>query len=127
MPKLKKYSSKDLTNHLRSLAAEAETVLDDGTCLTKGEALAHLLWKKALGYTVTDKTDEGVVVDKVVEPATWAIQLVYERLEGKAPQAITEDENRLKVAERVSDLSKARLNALAPKAAAGPPAFKRDE
>lgn len=128
----KKYNTKDLSNHLRELAAEAETILDDGTCLTKGEVLARLLWAKAIGSKSTKLNDEGKEIEVVNPPERWAAELVFDRLEGRVPQAITEDETRIKVADRVSDLNKNRLNAIAEKVVASkpssppPPTFKRN-
>jgi hypothetical protein len=121
MGKPKRYSSKELTNHLREMAAEAHDMMDDGSVLTRGEALALLLWRKALGYTEKRVDDEGTETEVYHEPASWAIQLVYERMEGRTPQAITEDEQRIKAADRVRDLAKSRLNSLAQKATAVAP------
>lgn len=123
-----KYNSKELTNHLRTLAAEAHTIADDGTFVTKGEALADLLWQKALGYEEKTLDDEGN--EKIVkhDPAAWAIQLVYDRMEGKTPQAVTEDDTRIKAAEAVREMAKNRINDLAAKHAPvkpGPPSLKK--
>lgn len=128
----KKYNTKQLSNHLRELAAEAETILDDGTCLTKGEVLAELVFKKALGYVEVSLDDEGKETKTVFPPERWALELIFDRLEGKVPQAITDDDTKMKVADRVSELNKNRLNSLAEKAVAGakppgPPTFKRDD
>ena len=133
MGKKDRYNTKRLSSHLRELAAEAETILDDGTCLTKGEVLARLLWSKAIGSKETKLTDEGKEEVIVHPPERWAAELVFDRLEGRVPQAITEDESRVKVAERVSDLNKNRLNSMTKRAVAAgpssppPPTFKRPE
>jgi hypothetical protein len=121
MGKPKRYNTKDLTNHLRQLAAEAHDWSEDDGVITRGEALARLLWRKALGYTETKINDEGAEVEVVHEPAAWAMQMVYERMEGKTPQAITEDEARITAAERVRELAASRLNSLAKKATAENP------
>jgi len=128
MKKPKRYNTKQLSNHLRELAAEAETVLDDGTCLTKGEVLARLLFAKAIGSTDEVTDDEGNRKTVVNPPERWAAELVFDRLEGRVPQAITEDETRLKVADRVTELNKNRINALSKKVTVtpAPPTFKRD-
>lgn len=131
----KKYNTKQLTNHLRELAAEAETVLDDGTCLTKGEVFARLLFEKAIGSTKTVINDEGKEEVHVIPLERWAAELVFDRLEGRVPQAITEDETRTKVADRVSEMNKNRINQMAKASAAAstepssspPPTFKREE
>lgn len=116
-----KYSSRQLTDHLRELAAEAETIVasgeDEGRVVTKGEALARLLWRKALGYSETDpKTAET----KVHQPEAWAMQLIWDRMEGRAPQAITDEKAGLTAADKVHDLAKLRLNSAAQTAAAVP-------
>lgn len=102
------YNSKQLTQHLRELAAEIETIDDEGATITKGEALAKMLWKKALGYT--EIGSEGV--ETFIKPASWAIQLIYERMEGKAPLAVPDGKDRQTAASKVSELAKARINAL---------------
>lgn len=101
-------NSKQLTLHLRELAAEIETIDDEGRTITRGEALARMLWKKALGYTEigSDK------VEIYVKPASWAIQLIYDRMEGKAPIAIPDDKGRLTTAGKVSELARARINSM---------------
>lgn len=129
MARPKKYNSKELTNHLREMAAEVHDVLMDGTVQTRGEALASLLWQKALGYTEKKVDDEGKEVEIVHEPAAWALQMVYERMEGRTPQALSEDETRMKVADKVRELAKNRLNAMAKQTVGGdtppPPSYKK--
>lgn len=131
--KKRRYNSRELTNHLRELAAEVHDWImeedGEGKVITKGEALANLLWERALGYDEVKIDDEGNEKRIRHEPAQWAIQLVYERLEGRAPQAVTEDETRRKAKDRVDELAKQRINALATAAAddsglAGPPKYK---
>ena len=138
MGKPQRYNSRQLTEHLRQLAAEAhDWSMEDGM-ITKGEALARLLWRKALGYTEKTKDDEGNEVEEWHKPEAWAIQLVYERMEGKTPQAIGEDESRKrKVKDEVQDLARARLNDIATTAASaggdgdlkakGPPKRKKQD
>mgnify|MGYP006272615441 CR=1 FL=1 len=136
MGKPKKYNSRQLTENLRQLAAEAhDWSMEDGA-ITKGEALAKLLWKKALGYTEETTDDEGNTKQVYHKPEAWAIQLVYERMEGKTPQAIQDDEgNKRKAKDEVRDLAKARLNDLAKTAkgsesdlkAKGPPKRKKKD
>ena len=111
----KKYNSRQLTDHIRELLAEASEVMEEGDngeikCLTKGEVLADLIVKRALGYRKTTRTDEGEEKTEEFPPERWAIELVWDRVEGKTPQAVQEDDRSLRVAERVSDLSKKRLN-----------------
>ena len=130
MGKAKPYNSKDLTKHLRQLASEAQDWTEEDGVITKGEALARLLWRKALGYTEQTTDDEGNVKEVYHKPEAWAIQLVYERMEGKTPQAIEEDTTRRKAKDEVRDLAKSRVNDLADKALTtgkGPPRHKKKD
>lgn len=106
-----------LTQNLRRLRDEAHTIDDGGDPLTKGEALAVLLWHKALGYKekVVHEDSRGNMARKDVthKPEAWAIQLIYERLEGKTPLQIIDEGGKLRVEDRVDELAKARVNELA--------------
>lgn len=126
MPSKRPYGSKQLTEHLRNLAAEATEMTAEGDVLTRGEALALLLWRKALGYVERKVDDEGNETEVVHEPAAWAMQLVYDRLEGRTPQSPPEEEGRIKVADQVRDLARDRLNKLATRVAAGGETGKTD-
>jgi hypothetical protein len=114
--KPKPYNPRQLTKHLRQMAAEVHTIDDDGALITKGEALADLLWKRALGFVDTIRDDEGREKKIEIGPQQWAVQMVYDRMEGRTPQAIDEDETRVSAAERVRELSASRLNGLAKRA-----------
>lgn len=131
----KRYSNRELTDALRATGAEiydTRIVGEDGEIrsITRYEALAELLWKKALGWIeeVDEKGDKGVMVRTKREhkPESWAAQLIYERWEGKTPVAMPEVGRGLTAADRVRDLSKARINRLAKEASgqqAGPPKY----
>ena len=124
MAKPKRYSSRELTNHVRQLAAEAHDWSEEDGVITKGEALARLLWTKALGSVEMKVDDEGNEVEVYHKPESWALQLRYDRMEGKTPQAVPEDEGRVTAAEKVRDLHRQRLNSLIPAAdlkSQGPP------
>jgi hypothetical protein len=102
-----------LSKYLRALALDIETVDADGDPVTKAAALAALVWKSALGYKELDpKTGQ-----EVVHAPDWrAIETLYNRIEGKIPVAVVEDQGR-SLTEKVSDLGKAKVNALAKAAA----------
>lgn len=112
------WSPKQLTRHLERLAEEMHTVEDDGDPISKSEALAKLLWNKALGYTEQVlKAGEWVEVSR--PPESWAIHLIYDRLEGRVN---TSDKGKgtdteKPVHEKVAEIAKARLNAAAETAA----------
>jgi hypothetical protein len=102
-----------LSKYLRSLALDMETVNDDGDPVTKAAALAKFVWQAALGYRTVDPKNGSVIVH---EPDWRAIELLYNRIEGKIPVAVVEDQAR-SLTEKVSDLGKARINSMAKAAA----------
>ena len=118
-----RFSPRALTIEVRKLAEEAFSITDDGTPLTRAEALARLLWNLAMGYKEKVRDDSGTMKEVTHPPIAWASQYIYERLEGRPQTAIAEDETRVKAAEKVRDLAKARLNKIAV-AVAGPPQHK---
>ena len=95
-----------LSKYLRALALDVESIDDTGDPITKAQKLADLVWKYALG--AVDEKDST----KKAPPAVWAIELLYNRIEGKIPLAVVEDQGR-SLTEKVSDLGKARANSLA--------------
>lgn len=108
---LPKYSGKELTKHLRSLAMEAEGLSPSGDMETKAATLARLIWKKALGYSEVRQTESGPK-EMSCPPEAWAIQLVWDRLEGKVASSEPESAGKLTAAERVTDLARSRINGL---------------
>jgi hypothetical protein len=98
-----------LSKYLRALALDIETTNAEGDPITKAAALAALVWKHALGFEEPTQDKKGMVK---IPPATWAIELLYNRIEGKIPVAVVEDQGR-SLTEKVSDLGKARINSLA--------------
>jgi hypothetical protein len=130
MPSSKRLSKSELARHLRELAKQAyeDGLLDDGTCLTREQALANLIWHKALGYTEVKKDDEGNEHEDYHPPEKWAIQLIWERMEGRVTEAKQEDTGRMSAAERVRELAKNRINAIAATASGEtppPPSLKK--
>jgi hypothetical protein len=101
-----------LSKYLRSIALDVETITDDGSPVTKAAALAKLVWQYALGFEQDINPDHPDKGKARVPPAVWAIELLYNRIEGKIPVAVIED-NARSLTEKVSDLAKARVNALA--------------
>jgi len=101
-----------LSKYLRMLALDIETMDEDGNLVTKAQALAALVWKHALGFEEQNPDDP----DKKVQhrPATWAVDLLYNRIEGKIPLAVVE-EGAHSLTERVSDMGKAKINAISDK------------
>ena len=102
-----------LSKYLRSLALDMETVDDNGDPVTRAAVLARFVWKAALGYKDVDPKTGSIILH---EPDWRAIELLYNRIEGKIPVAVVEDQAR-SLTEKVSDLGKARINSMAKAAA----------
>lgn len=98
-----------LSKYLRLLALDIETIDDDGDPVTKAEALAALVWRHALGFEEADPDNPAKVTRH--RPATWAVDLLYNRIEGKVPLLPPEDSNG-PLPDRISELSKATINAM---------------
>lgn len=124
---IKGINNKALTAALRELANEAIDIEPDGTPIMRHQKLAKLLMDMALGYTVKERNEEGNWREVYHKPVAWAIQYVFERLEGRLPmQAAVEDGTRRRASETVRELAKERLNGIAAKVVApkGPPSYK---
>lgn len=104
-------TSKQLTLHLRQLSAEAHSISDDGSPITKAEAMALLLWNYALGWEEKDPDDPAKTI--LHKPQQWAIAMIYDRLEGKAPAAVEDTSGTMTAADKVSELAKNSVNAMA--------------
>lgn len=111
-PLRKRFHSREMTNHLLRLAAEAYDVTEADGAISRGQALAMLLWDKALGHIKETVSDEGKRTSVTHAPENWAIQLIYDRMEGKAPQAVPDDAARVTATDKVRELAKNRLNTL---------------
>jgi hypothetical protein len=99
-----------LSRFLRQLATEVETISENGTPVTKAQVLAELVWKTALGYEKADPDDPNK--KKYQPPAQWAIQMIYDRLEGRIPEAL-QDTKGGTIAEKVTELGRKQVNELA--------------
>lgn len=121
----KSFNARALTGHLRTLAGEVHTVTDDGTPVTREQALAELIWKQALGWTETTRDDSGNAKNVKHPPVAWAQQYLYERIDGKAMVMQPDGETGLKAADKVRELARDRVNALAAAVVpSGPPKFR---
>jgi hypothetical protein len=115
-----KLSQKALNSALRKLSCELYSAEEDGTPITRADALAKIVWCKALGWMEEYRDESGNLKKEFHKPEPWAIQYVFERLEGKSSQAVPEQEVGVRAADKVRALAKERLNKLAV-IAAGPP------
>ena len=107
--KIKAPTGAILSKYLRMLALDIETMNEDGDLVTKAEALAGLVWKYALGFEEQDPDNPEKTLCH--RPATWAVDLLYNRIEGKIPLAAIE-EGAHSLTERVTEMGKAKINAL---------------
>lgn len=118
----KQRSGRMLSEYIRAIGSEvSEVILDDGPSpgpprlVSKAEAMARHIWKKALPHT----DDLGVRR----EPELDYVKIILDRTEGK-PGVATEDPNenagKESVPERISRMNADRLNRLADKAMGEP-------
>ena len=104
-----------LSQFIRSIALEkTELVKVDGEdqMASKAEALARLVWKKALGYT-EQKVIKGDLTDVNYPPDRTMIALLWDRMEGRAPLMNPDKKDRRSIADRVSEQGKKRSNKIA--------------
>lgn len=135
----KQYKNREFTARIRELMAMAHELQADEKgelhYITKGEAMAQIVMKMALGHKETvevasDTTGQLIKKDIIHKPVAWAIQLIWDRLEGKTPQALPDDKSGMTAAKKVRKLTTDRINALAKKAVEntpGPPVFTRKQ
>lgn len=112
---------KALTAELRKLAVSLHTTDSEGNPISKEQALSDLIWKMALGWEEITKDENGNLIRKIHPAVAWAMQFLFERIEGKAPQSTTENEGSMKAATKVRQLAKDRINAMTVKTAIGGP------
>ena len=107
-------AGKLLSAFVRQIAEEkTEMVVDpdsgEDRMATKAEALARLIWRKALGWT-EQRIENGVPIDYYHHPDKSLMGLLFDRIEGKAPLTIGEGDEKITVAERVSEQGVKRIN-----------------
>jgi len=125
-----KINESKLSYHLAKIGEEMETVSDDGTPITKEEALARLLYKKALGYTeqrtVEDEYGNKSMVEDYHPPENWALQAIWDRREGRpTPSQSDSDKKGMSAAEKVRELAQKRMKKITQASARpGPPPHK---
>ncbi len=106
-------AGKLLTRFLETIAEEVtEIIIDPVTgedkMVTKAEALARKIWKRALGYKETDiKTG----VESVHAPEQSKIGLIFDRIEGRAPTAGEDVKDKVPLSKRVSETGKKNIAA----------------
>lgn len=111
---LRTRAGKLLSSYIRQIAEEQTEMVKDpksgeDRMATKAEALARLIWKRALGFT-EQRVNKGQLEDIYHHPDRSLMGLLFDRMEGRAPLTIGEGEEKTTVAERVSEQSKKRIN-----------------
>jgi hypothetical protein len=111
-------AGKMLSKFLRQIAAEetelVETPEVGAKMATKAEALARLIFKMALGYTevTTEKMNgQDIERERQIKPDKAMIQLVWDRLEGKAESASEHTQHNLTLSQRVDEAGKNAITA----------------
>ena len=106
-----------LSHFLRQIAEErTELIKDSGEdrIATKAEALARQMWKDALGYKELEPVYRNGELkghkEVVHHPNRAMMELVFNRIEGRAPLAIQEGDDKITVTERVSEEGKKRIS-----------------
>ena len=97
---------------------------EDATMVTKAEAIARYIWKTALGYVEeVDIYKDGVktgIRPEVHRPDKWAINIIWDRLEGRVGQADAKaGSDKASLADRVSGLGAKRVNQIAKQSSRG--------
>ena len=110
-----------LSAELRKLAAEVHTIDNNGDQVTREEALAAMIWKQALGWIEEVRDDDGTLRKVTHPPVAWCQQFLFERIEGKAQVSTEQTGAKVTAREKVGELARDRLNALAKAAIKGPP------
>ncbi len=104
--------SRLVSQFIRKISTEQTELVNDpeqgGILVTKAEALARIIWKKALGYTET-KIDSNGSVEIDHEPDKGYVNLVFDRLEGTAGPVVG-GANKRTTAQKVTEESKKRIN-----------------
>jgi len=108
---VKRAAAIEITRLIRERGNEFHTVDDEGNPLTRLQALALLVWKKALGYT---EVDGKTGAETVHSPDRGFITMIYDRLDGKmAPAVADTGKKKATLSDKVAEQSKRRLNQMA--------------
>lgn len=91
---------------------------EEAVMVTKAEAIARHIWNVALGYVEeVDIYKDGVKTGVKLEthrPDKWAINLIWDRMEGRVGQADPKkDSDKAPLADKVSEQGKKRLSQIA--------------
>lgn len=108
---VKRAATVEITRLIRERGNEFHTVDDDGNPLTRLQALALLIWRKALGWIEMDPKTGTEIIHS---PDRGFITMIYDRLDGKmAPAVADSGKKKATLSDRVGEQSKRRLNQMA--------------
>lgn len=104
-----------LSKFIKEIATEETEVKVEGDpqMITKAEALVRIIWKNALGYTeVIMEHDGDKLIERkhIVKPNPAYINLIYDRMEGKAGIVGEANKRPQTIADKVGEAGKARIN-----------------
>lgn len=106
-------AGKLLSGYIRQIAEEmTEMITDPKTgedrMASKAEALARLIWQKALGYKKVDIV-KGLPVETTYHADKFMMGMVFDRMEGRTPLTVGDSDGKMTTAERVSEQGKKRI------------------
>ncbi len=105
---IKQAATTELSKLIKRIGQEQHTIDDAGIGITKFEALARLVWDRALGCT---KKDPKTGAETVFHPDKTFIGMVFDRTEGKVAPAVSNDGNKkATLSSRIKEQSVKRLN-----------------
>lgn len=101
-----------LSKWLRQIAEEETEFIkdDDGEdrMVTKAEAVARLIWRTALGYSEV-KIENGKEITTNYPPNRAMMNLLLDRIEGRAPVSTDMGKKKRSVADKVSEQGAKRI------------------
>lgn len=114
MKGVRKNATNILTEHLKRLGSENVSIEDNSA--TRFEALAKLVWDKALGYREEIKLSNGEIETTIHKPDRGFIGMIFDRTEGRVASVAADDsKGKASLADRIGEQSKVRLNRMAKK------------
>lgn len=105
-----------LSDYLKAIGQEIhDSSYTDDTCtirpITKDEALAREIWKRALGYEVKTVNADGTVGHRLFPPDPKAQEFIFERREGKI--VVPTDDKSTTLIDKITDITKFNMNKMA--------------
>ena len=105
-----------LSQFIRKIALEETELIKGGSdkdrMATKAEALARMVWQRALGFT-EQKVVSGELVDIEHSHDRVYVGMLWDRMEGRAPLMNPEKGNKRTIVDKVSEQGIRRLNQIA--------------